>query len=62
MCSLMFVEVWDVVTGNKQFTFEGHDTPVYSVCSHKKENIHVRFIFSTQNFQLIVPIFETQDI
>ncbi|XP_062099535.1 protein TOPLESS-like isoform X2 [Humulus lupulus] len=38
------IKVWDVATGDKQFTFEGHDKPVYSVCSHMKENIH--FIFS----------------
>ncbi|PON89856.1 Topless-related protein [Trema orientale] len=38
------IKVWDVVTGNKQFTFEGHDTPVYSLCSHTKDRIH--FLFS----------------
>ncbi|CAN1215370.1 Topless-related protein 4 [Linum perenne] len=39
------IKVWDAVTGNKQFTFEGHEAPVYSVCPHHKENI--QFIFST---------------
>ncbi|XP_022946241.1 topless-related protein 4-like isoform X1 [Cucurbita moschata] len=39
------IKVWDAVTGVKQFTFEGHDAPVYSVCPHHKENI--QFIFST---------------
>lgn len=39
------IKVWDVVSGNRYFTFEGHDAPVYSVCPHTKENIH--FIFST---------------
>ena len=34
-------KVWDVVSGNRYFTFEGHDAPVYSVCPHTKENIHV---------------------
>ncbi|KAK0571561.1 hypothetical protein LWI29_018147 [Acer saccharum] len=39
------IKVWDAVTGNKQYTFEGHESPVYSVCPHHKENI--QFIFST---------------
>ncbi|GMP60158.1 hypothetical protein CsSME_00023144 [Camellia sinensis var. sinensis] len=39
------IKVWDAVTGNKQYTFEGHEAPVYSVCPHRKENI--QFIFST---------------
>ncbi|PWA73375.1 WUS-interacting protein 2 [Artemisia annua] len=39
------IKVWDAVTGAKQFTFEGHEAPVYSVCPHFKENI--QFIFST---------------
>ncbi|XP_071686114.1 topless-related protein 4-like isoform X2 [Rutidosis leptorrhynchoides] len=39
------IKVWDAVTGNKQYTFEGHEAPVYSVCPHYKENI--QFIFST---------------
>ncbi|XP_065630534.1 topless-related protein 4 isoform X1 [Quercus suber] len=33
------IKVWDAVTGNKLYTFEGHDTPVYSVCPHPKGNI-----------------------
>lgn len=39
------IKVWDAVAGRKQYTFEGHEAPVYSVCPHYKENIH--FIFST---------------
>lgn len=39
------IKVWDAVTGVKQYTFEGHEAPVYSVCPHYKENI--QFIFST---------------
>lgn len=39
------IKVWDVVTGSKQYTFDGHEAPVYSVCPHYKENI--QFIFST---------------
>jgi WD40 repeat protein len=39
------IKVWDAVTGIKQYTFEGHEAPVYSVCTHHKENI--QFIFST---------------
>ncbi|KAG0463244.1 hypothetical protein HPP92_021720 [Vanilla planifolia] len=39
------IKVWDATTGNKQYTFEGHEAPVYSVCPHHKENI--QFIFST---------------
>ncbi|TQD85564.1 hypothetical protein C1H46_028876 [Malus baccata] len=29
----------------KLYTFEGHDTPVHSVCPHNKQNVH--FFFST---------------
>ncbi|XP_028753925.1 topless-related protein 4 isoform X1 [Neltuma alba] len=39
------IKVWDAVTGVKQYIFEGHEAPVYSVCPHHKENI--QFIFST---------------
>ncbi|KAK3025864.1 hypothetical protein RJ639_042293, partial [Escallonia herrerae] len=39
------IKVWDAVTGVRQYTFEGHEAPVYSVCPHHKENI--QFIFST---------------
>ncbi|KAJ0785292.1 putative transcription factor WD40-like family [Helianthus annuus] len=39
------IKVWDAATGTRQYTFEGHDAPVYSVCPHYKENI--QFIFST---------------
>ncbi|KAK9697853.1 hypothetical protein RND81_08G065600 [Saponaria officinalis] len=39
------IKVWDAVTGAKKYTFEGHESPVYSVCPHHKENI--QFIFST---------------
>ncbi|GLT27833.1 hypothetical protein SLA2020_028040 [Shorea laevis] len=39
------IKVWDAATGVKQFTFEGHEAPVYSICPHHKENI--QFIFST---------------
>ncbi|PWA58943.1 CTLH LisH motif, WD40/YVTN repeat-like-containing domain, Topless family [Artemisia annua] len=39
------IKVWDAVTGTKQYTFEGHEAPVYSVCPHYKENI--QFLLST---------------
>ncbi|KAL9323208.1 hypothetical protein ACSQ67_011261 [Phaseolus vulgaris] len=39
------IKVWDAASGAKQYTFEGHEAPVYSVCPHYKENI--QFIFST---------------
>ncbi|XP_047970386.1 protein TOPLESS-RELATED PROTEIN 2-like isoform X1 [Salvia hispanica] len=39
------IKVWDAVSGRTQYTFEGHEAPVYSVCPHYKENI--QFIFST---------------
>ncbi|WZZ36818.1 hypothetical protein YC2023_020219 [Brassica napus] len=32
------IKVWDL-QGRKHFTFEGHETPVYSICPHHKENI-----------------------
>lgn len=41
----MSVQVWDAATGSKQYTFEGHEAPVYSVCPHTKENIQVCFCF-----------------
>ncbi|KAH9715466.1 protein TOPLESS [Citrus sinensis] len=39
------IKVWDATNGAKQYIFEGHEAPVYSVCPHHKENI--QFIFST---------------
>ncbi|KAF8400581.1 hypothetical protein HHK36_013880 [Tetracentron sinense] len=39
------IKVWDAVSGVRQYAFEGHEAPVYSVCPHYKENI--QFIFST---------------
>ncbi|URD97488.1 CTLH [Musa troglodytarum] len=39
------IKVWDATTGQRHYTFEGHETPVYSVCPHYKESI--QFIFST---------------
>ncbi|KAL6907548.1 hypothetical protein ACP4OV_002587 [Aristida adscensionis] len=39
------IKVWEATSGARQFTFEGHEAPVYSVCPHYKENI--QFIFST---------------
>ncbi|KAF8034517.1 hypothetical protein BT93_C0745 [Corymbia citriodora subsp. variegata] len=39
------IKVWDAVTGAKQYCFEGHEAPVYSICPHQRENI--QFIFST---------------
>ncbi|XP_029116430.1 protein TOPLESS-RELATED PROTEIN 2 isoform X2 [Elaeis guineensis] len=39
------IKVWDATTGMKQYMFEGHEAPVYSVCPHYKESI--QFIFST---------------
>ncbi|GFZ08333.1 transducin family protein [Actinidia rufa] len=40
-----FIQVWDAITGAKQYTFEGHGAPVYSLCPHVKKRIH--FLFST---------------
>ncbi|KAJ0079158.1 hypothetical protein Patl1_24465 [Pistacia atlantica] len=39
------IKVWDVVAGRRQYTFEGHEAPVYSVYHHLLENI--QFIYST---------------
>ncbi|RWW87316.1 hypothetical protein BHE74_00003866, partial [Ensete ventricosum] len=38
--------VWDATSGTKQYTFEGHEAPVYSVCPHHKENIQVVHLFN----------------
>lgn len=38
------IQVWDAVTGAKQYTLDGHGAPVYSVCPNTKENVH--FLFS----------------
>lgn len=37
------IKVWDL-NGKRLFNFEGHGSPVYSICPHQKENI--QFIFS----------------
>ncbi|KAJ9167704.1 hypothetical protein P3X46_019312 [Hevea brasiliensis] len=39
------IKVWDVTTGVRMYSFEGHDAAIYSICPHSKEGIH--FIFST---------------
>ncbi|KAE8732576.1 Topless-related protein 4 [Hibiscus syriacus] len=39
------IKVWEVGTGVKLYTFEGHEAAVHSVCPHYKENVH--FFFST---------------
>ncbi|XP_020688371.1 protein TPR3-like isoform X2 [Dendrobium catenatum] len=39
------IKVWDAATAEVLYTYEGHEAPVYSICTHSKENIH--FIFST---------------
>lgn len=31
------------MTGSKQFTFEGHSAPVYSLYAHRKKDIDVKF-------------------
>ncbi|XP_025888356.1 topless-related protein 1-like isoform X19 [Solanum lycopersicum] len=41
----MLVKVWNANNGAKQYTFEGHKAPVYSLCPHEKEDVH--FILST---------------
>ncbi|KAJ0979764.1 hypothetical protein J5N97_015238 [Dioscorea zingiberensis] len=38
------IKVWDL-NGQKLYTFEGHEAPVYSIRPHYKENI--QFVFST---------------
>ena len=38
----LLMQVWDAATGRKQYTFEGHEAPVYSVCPHHKESIQVQ--------------------
>lgn len=38
------IKVWEVETGSKRYTFEGHEAAVYSVCPYHKEN--VQFFFS----------------
>ncbi|KAL2479623.1 Topless-related protein 4 [Abeliophyllum distichum] len=39
------IKVWDAVSGAKQYTFEGHEAPVYSVCPQHRG--HYKFIIST---------------
>ncbi|KAF7835552.1 topless-related protein 1-like [Senna tora] len=34
------VKVWDVTSGDKCYTFDGHDAPVCSICPHKKEQVN----------------------
>ncbi|KAL3497326.1 hypothetical protein ACH5RR_040058 [Cinchona calisaya] len=52
-----FIQVWDSESGSKQYTLEGHDAPVYSICPHVKEDIHVLFSTST-NGEIRVWLFE----
>lgn len=37
------IKVWDVVTDTYQYTFEGHEVPVNSICGHYKDNIQLIF-------------------
>ena len=37
--------MWDATNGTKQYIFEGHETPVYSVCPHHKENIQAAVLY-----------------
>ncbi|KAK3411058.1 hypothetical protein EUGRSUZ_J03067 [Eucalyptus grandis] len=39
------VKVWSAITGSRQFIFEGHESSVYSVCPHYRNDF--QFIFST---------------
>ncbi|KAL5786017.1 hypothetical protein ACOSQ2_008409 [Xanthoceras sorbifolium] len=39
------IKVWDVSTGARLYTFEGHEGAVHSVCPHSKDNVN--FVFST---------------
>ncbi|CAK7353790.1 unnamed protein product [Dovyalis caffra] len=36
------VKAWDVTSGVKMYTFEGHDAPVYSLRPHSKGSVNVR--------------------
>lgn len=45
-------QVWDAQAGRRQYTFEGHEAPVYSVCPHYKENIQVIVLTFHHNFVL----------
>lgn len=45
--------MWDAATGAKQYTFEGHEAPVYSVCPHYKENIQVE-ILNYETFAILL--------
>ncbi|XP_026419642.1 protein TPR1-like [Papaver somniferum] len=35
------IKVWDMI-GRKLYNSEGHETPIYSVCPHHKENTQVK--------------------
>nr|TKS11864.1 hypothetical protein D5086_0000068850 [Populus alba] len=43
------VKAWDVTSGVKMYTFEGHDAPVYSLCPHSNGNIHFLSATSVNN-------------
>lgn len=38
---ILYIQVWDVLTGANLFSFEGHHAPVYSVCPHEKDAVRV---------------------
>ncbi|KAG6491169.1 hypothetical protein ZIOFF_052502 [Zingiber officinale] len=51
--------VWDATSGTKQYTFEGHEAPVYSVCPHHKENNQVYYSFYFLLLLLAVHLFNS---
>lgn len=46
------MQVWDAITGNKLYSFEGHEASVYSVCAQMKENTQVLSLVITIGFTL----------
>ncbi|KAJ4828988.1 hypothetical protein Tsubulata_051012 [Turnera subulata] len=45
---ILLVKAWDVNYGFALFSFQGHDTPVYSLCPQSKESIHFLFSISME--------------
>nr|XP_027083282.1 topless-related protein 1-like [Coffea arabica]XP_027083283.1 topless-related protein 1-like [Coffea arabica] len=57
----MSIQVWDTKSGSKHYTFEGHSAPVYSICPHVKEDIHLLLSTST-NGEIKAWLFENMGL
>ncbi|KAF8405686.1 hypothetical protein HHK36_007763 [Tetracentron sinense] len=55
------IKVWDAANGTKQYIFEGHKAPVYSVYPHYKENIQEGTLLAISANENGIKIFPNAD-